>query len=85
MPLLGKVVDMDLLGWGALIVGAGLILSGVRAIRLREARVPEQYQGRAAVRLGWLWITLGILFMLSALYDIALLKTLFKVFLEAAS
>ncbi len=49
---------MGCLDWAALIIGAGLIASGVRAIRRRKANVPEQYQGERAVRLGWLWIGL---------------------------
>jgi len=43
---------MHLLDWVAVIVGSGLIASGVRAIRRREAKVPEQYLGAGAVRLG---------------------------------
>jgi len=76
---------MGFFEWGALIVGAGLVYSGVRAIRRGEAHVPEQYKGESAVRLGWLWIVLGILFMLSALFDIPFLKTFFRLFLEAAN
>lgn len=48
--------------WAALILGAGLIFSGIRAIRRREANVPERWEGDSAVRLGWLWIVLGSLF-----------------------
>lgn len=76
---------MEFFEWGALVVGAGLTYSGVRAIRRREANVPEHYKGRSAVLLGWLWIALGTLFMLSAIFDVTLLKTLFRVFLEAAN
>jgi hypothetical protein len=76
---------MGFFDWAALVIGAGLIFSGVRAIRRREANVPEQYQGESAVRLGWLWIVLGSLFILSVIFDIALLKTLFRLFLEAAN
>jgi hypothetical protein len=76
---------MKILDWGALIIGAGLIYSGVRAIRRREAHVPEQYTGEKAVPLGRLWIVLGILFILSVLFDIAVLKTLFQLFLETAN
>ena len=76
---------MGFFEWSALVVGAGLTCSGVRAIRRREARVPEQYKGESAVRLGWLWIVLGMLFILSVIFDIAPLKTLFRLFLEAAN
>jgi hypothetical protein len=76
---------MDFFDWAALIFGAGLIGSGVRAIRRRQANVPEQYQGEGAVRLGWLWIGLGTLFLLAVIFDIDFLKTLFRLFLEAAN
>ena len=76
---------MGFFDWAALIVGAGLIASGVRAIRRRQARVPEEYKGDSAVRLGWLWIGLGALFVLAVIFDIAFLKTLFRLFLEAAN
>jgi hypothetical protein len=76
---------MNFFDWGALIIGTGLIWSGVRAIRRREANVPEQYKGESAVRLGWLWIGLGTLFLISVIFDIALLKALFRLFLETPS
>ena len=76
---------MGFFHWAALIVGTGLIYSGVCAIRRRQANVPEQYTGESAVRLGWLWIVLGALFILSVIFDIASLKTLFRLFLEAAN
>jgi len=73
------------LDWAALIIGAGLVVSGMLAIRRREANVPERYEGVKAVGLGWLWIGLGTLFIIAVLFDIALLKTFFKLFLEAAN
>jgi len=76
---------MGFFDWAALIVGAGLIASGVRAIRRRQARVPEEYKGDSAVRLGWLWIGLGALFVLAVIFDIAFLKTLFRLFLESTN
>jgi len=76
---------MGFIDWAALIVGAGLIASGVRAIRRRQARVPEEYKGESAVRLGWLWIGLGALFVLAVIFDIAFLKTFFRLFLEAGN
>ena len=71
--------------WVALIIGAGLVVSGMLAIRRREANVPERYEGVKAVGLGWLWIGLGALFIVAVLGDIALLKTFFRLFLEAAN
>lgn len=67
------------------IVGAALILCGVLAIRRRRADVPEPYEGQKAVRLGWLWIGLGVLFVLAVIFDIACLKAVFRLFLEAAN
>ncbi len=67
----------------ALVLGAGLIFSGIRAIRRREARVPQKYEGRSAVRLGWLWIALGGSFIAAVVFDVPLLKAFFRLFLEA--
>jgi hypothetical protein len=50
---------MSFLDGAALIVGAALIISGVRAIRCRRAEVSEADEGSGVVRLGWLWIGLG--------------------------
>jgi hypothetical protein len=71
MPFQGRRAAMGFMDWAALIVGAGLITSGVRAVRRRQARVPEQYEGKSALRLGWLWIGLGALFVLAVIFDIA--------------
>ena len=76
---------MTFLDWAALMVGATLIASGVGAIRRRQARVPEQYEGESAVRLGWLWIGLGTVFALGGIFDITVVKTFFRLFLEAAN
>ena len=76
---------MDFLDWAALILGAGLIASGVRAVRRRRASVPELWEGAIAVRLGWLWIGLGVLFVLAVIFDIHPLKTVFRLVLEAAN
>ncbi len=76
---------MDFLDWAALIIGLGLIASGARAVRRRRANVPEEDEGESAVRLGGLWIALGTLFVLAALFDISFLKSLFRLFLEAAN
>ena len=76
---------MGFLDWAALILGAGLIGSGTQAIRRRRAGVPEQWEGKSAVRLGWLWIGLGLLFVLAVIFDIHPLNTVFRLFLEAAN
>ena len=74
-----------ILEWGALIVGAGLVASGVRAIYRRRADVPETHTGGSAVNLGCLWIALGVLFILAVTFDVKFLKAFFKLFLEAAN
>jgi hypothetical protein len=76
---------MDFIDWAAVVVGGGLIASGVRAIRRRRASVPEEYEGQSAFYLGWLWIGLGALFVLAVIFDIACLKALFRIFLQAAN
>jgi hypothetical protein len=81
----GGIVSLGFLDWASLILGAGLIGSGVRAIRRRRASVPELWEGAVAVRLGWLWVGLGVLFVLAVIFDIRLLKTVFRLFLEAAN
>jgi hypothetical protein len=76
---------MGFLDWAALIIGAGLIFSGIRTIRRRRANVPELWEGDRAVRLGWLWLVMGGLFVLAVVFDIGFLKTFFRLFLEAAN
>ena len=76
---------MRFLDGAALIIGSGLLFSGFRAIRRRRAALPEVYEGVRAVRLGWLWIGLGVLFILAVIFDIPILKAFFRLFLEAAN
>lgn len=76
---------MTFLDWTAVILGVTLIFSGVRAIRHRQTDAPERYAGDSAVRLGWLWIILGALFVCAVTFDISFLKGLFRLFLEAAN
>ena len=76
---------MEFLDWASLFVGAVLVISGARAVHRQKAHVPELYEGAGAVRLGWLWIVLGVSFIAAAIFDIDLLKTLFRLFLEAAN
>jgi hypothetical protein len=74
---------MDFLDGVSLIIGVGLVMSGVRAICRREIHLPERCAGERAFFLGWLWLVLGLLFVASGLLDIPLLKELFRLFLEA--
>jgi hypothetical protein len=76
---------MGFFEWAALVVGAGLIAAGVRAIRRRRVNTPERREGGSVVRLGCLWIALGTLFVVAAMFDVGFLKGLFRLFLEAAN
>ena len=76
---------MEYFDWIAIVLGIVLVASGIRAVRRRQAHVPERYEGRKAVALGWLWIGLGTLFLAAVIFDISFLKSLFRLFLEAAN
>ena len=72
--------------WAFLLLGATLLFSGWRAIQKRRTRAEgRDYEGKAAARLGWLWLILGLLLLLAALFDIAVFKSFGKLFLESAS
>ena len=81
-----KSFGIDLLEFLLLVLGATLAFSGWRAIRKRRTTAEgHEYQGRAAARLGWLWLVLGLLLILAAVSDITLLKSLGKIFMESGS
>jgi len=69
--------------WAALILGGGLIYSGVRGIQRKHVEIPEDVHGDAAVRLSWLWLALGMLFIAGVAFDLKLVKWFFRLFLEA--
>lgn len=64
-------------------MGSVLTIGGFRAVIRQEVNVPEKIVGSKAVGIGVIWFMLGILFIVGATFDIALLKGLFKLFLEA--
>lgn len=70
--------------WAALIIGGGLIFSGVRGIRREHVEIPEDVDGAAAVRISWLWLFLGVLFVAGVAFDLAVVKWFFRLFLETA-
>lgn len=76
---------MAFLDWAALLLGAWMIFGGVRAIRREHVEIPEDVDGAGAVRIGWLWIGLGAVFVAGVAFDIALVKSFFRLFLEAAN
>jgi len=72
--------------WALLILGAALAFSGWRTIRKRRTLADgREYQGKAALRLGWLWIVLGAILILAVLLDIPLLKAFGRIFMESES
>lgn len=74
---------MGFLDYAALILGCWLVFSGIRAVRSQHVEVPEDIDGARAIQIGWLWIVLGILFVLGVTFDVSALKSLFKLFLES--
>ena len=78
--------EAKFLDWAFLVLGVMLAFSGWRTIRKRRATADgREYAGRAASRLGWLWLVIGVLLILAAAFDVAVLKGLAKLFLEAPS
>jgi hypothetical protein len=77
------MTDQSFLDLAAILLGGGLLVSGIRAIYRRRAEVPETYTGSAAVRLGWLWLLMGSLFIAAVVFDGAPLKALFRLFLAS--
>lgn len=74
---------MDLFRWAAIVLGGMLVFGGIRAIRKRDANVVENISGQKAVRLGWLWVSMGVLFLAFAAFNHPVLRTLFRTFMEA--
>ncbi len=78
----GLMTETQFLDGAALLLGSMLIFSGARAIRRREVDAEGHREGASAVRLGWIWLILGALFVLGVAFDIPVLRTLFRLFLE---
>ena len=78
--------EAKFLDWAFVILGAALMFSGWRTIRKRRTRAEgREYEGTAAARLGWLWLILGLLLILAVVFDVAILKSFGKLFMESAS
>jgi hypothetical protein len=78
--------ELKFLDCAFLILGATLVFSAWRTIVRRRTRADgREYAGKAAARLGWLWLILGMLLILAAVLDIAFLKSLARLFLESNS
>lgn len=74
---------MDFFRWTAIVLGIMLVFGGIRAIRKRDANVVENIAGQKAVRLGRLWVAMGVLFLAFAAFNQPVLRTLFRTFMEA--
>ncbi len=77
------MTELPFLDMAAILLGGGLLVSGIRAIYRRRADAPETYTGSAAVRLGRLWLLMGSLFIAAVVFDSAPLKALFRLFLAS--
>jgi len=78
--------EAKFLDWAFALLGATLMFFGWLAIRKRRTRADgREYEGRAAARLGWLWLVLGLLLILAVACDVAILKNFGKLFMETAS
>lgn len=67
-----------------LALGAVMMFSGWRTIVRRRTRTQYgNHTGKAAARLGWFWLALGLLILLAALTDIPLLKAFGRLLLRS--
>jgi hypothetical protein len=75
---------MEASNWMIIVFGLAGIVSGVRAIRKRYVNTDvDEYQGESAVRWGVLWIMLGSLFILAAIFDVRWFKELINLFFSS--
>jgi heme/copper-type cytochrome/quinol oxidase subunit 2 len=72
--------------WALLFLGILLVFTGWRTTRKRSTLADgREYEGKAAVRLGWLWIVIGILLIMAVVFDISFLKIFGRLFMETPS
>lgn len=64
------MTELSFLDMAAILLGGGLLVSGIRAIYRRRAEVPKTYMGSAAVHLGGLWLIMGLVFIIAVVFDI---------------
>lgn len=75
---------MEVPNWMIIVFGLVGIISGLRAIRNRYVNTDvDEYQGESAVRWGVLWIVLGSLFILAAIFEIHWFKALINLFFSS--
>jgi hypothetical protein len=78
--------EAKFLDWVYLILGVMLMFSGWRTVRKRRTRADGRvYEGKAAARLGWLWLVIGALLIGAVVFDVAILKSVGKLFMESSS
>jgi hypothetical protein len=74
------------LDWAHPVLGALLAFFGLQAIRRRRTRADgRDFEDRAAVLLGWLWLFIGLLLIAAVVFNIPMLKGFGKLFLESAN
>jgi hypothetical protein len=72
--------------WAFILLGSVLLISGWLAIRRQRTRAEgREYEGRAASRLGRLWVVLGLLLVAAALFRIGVLVALGRLFIGLGS
>ena len=70
--------------WIMLLFGIVCIFSGVRAIRKRAVNTDvAEFTGGSAAKLGWLWIVMGIIFLLAVIFDIQFIKAAIQFFFQS--
>jgi len=73
--------EIKFIEWALLVLGALLVFTGWRTIKKRYTLTDlGEYQGERAVRLGWLWIVIGILLILAVVFNIPILKSFGRLF-----
>lgn len=71
------------LDWFIALLAVILIISGCRAIKKRYAYTDVcESKGRWAVVLGWFWIVLGVLFIVTVIFDLPSAKKIVTFFVK---
>ena len=71
--------------WLVVIFGILLVGAGYHAIRTKQARTDAEFDDRSgdsATALGWLWLAMGLGFIVAVMFDIGFLKAAIRFFWE---
>jgi uncharacterized membrane protein YraQ (UPF0718 family) len=80
------VGEAKFLDWVFVLLGAMLFFGGWRSIHKHRAQTDMgEYVGKRAVLLGWLWLIIGALLIIAVAFNIPILKSFGKLFMEASS